>query len=139
MITQRLQQEKRVLQALVGLAAATPVLVGIEGAVGGPSFLDVAAPWPIDLDSHFRFYSAIFLAIGIGWYSTIPGIETRSSAFRMLAMLTFAGGLGRFLSLLTAGYPSSGHLLGLGMELVGVPLLVLWQARIARKFAASLA
>ena len=45
--------------------------------------------------------------------------------------LTFAGGLARLFSLVLGALPSIGHLGGIGMELVVVPLLVLWQARIA--------
>ena len=47
-------------------------------------------------------------------------------------MLVVAGGLARLLSWVTVGAPSAGHRLGLMMELGVVPLLMLWQARIAR-------
>eukprot|EP01035_Chromulina_nebulosa_P034791 gene34790-biopygen22665 len=56
---------KTALQIIVAVLAATPVLVGIEGILSGPAFLNVAAPWPVDLDSHFRFLSGFFLAIGL--------------------------------------------------------------------------
>ncbi|HTV68261.1 MAG TPA: DUF4345 domain-containing protein [Rhizobiaceae bacterium] len=126
--------EKAILQTIVGFAAFTPVVTGLAGLLNGPSFLGVEA-WPVDLDSHFRFYSGIFLAIGIAWYCCIPDIERKTQRFRLLAALTFCGGLGRLLSLIMVGAPSVGHLLGLGMELASVPLLVLWQARIARTLA----
>jgi hypothetical protein len=126
--------EKTILQTIVGFAAVTPVVTGLAGLINGPTFLGMRA-WPVDLDSHFRFYSGIFLGIGIAWYSCIPNIEKRGARFQLLAVLTFAGGLGRLLSLIMVGAPSVGHLLGLGMELAGVPLLVLWQARIARTLA----
>ena len=32
------------LQIVVAVLAATPVLVGLEGVLSGPEFLDVAAP-----------------------------------------------------------------------------------------------
>ena len=72
--------EKRALQCVVGVLAAIPVLAGIEGIVSGPEFLGVGQPWPADLDSHFRFLSGIFLAMGIAWYSCIPAIEANASA-----------------------------------------------------------
>ena len=131
--------EKRALQCVVGALAAIPVLAGIEGIVSGPEFLGVGQPWPADLDSHFRFLSGIFLAMGIAWYSCIPAIEANAARFRLLAALTFAGGLARLFSLAIAGPPSLGHLGGLGMELIVVPLLVLWQARVARRHGAVLA
>ena len=125
--------EKRLLQAVVALAAATPVLAGFEGVLSGPEFLRLDPPWPADLDSHFRFLSGIFLALGLAWYSCIPDIEAKTPRFRLLAALTVAGGLARGASLLEMGSPSAGHFAGLAMELGGVPLLVLWQARVARR------
>ncbi|WP_292864925.1 DUF4345 domain-containing protein [Mesorhizobium sp.] len=123
------------LQLVVAVLAATPVLVGLEGILSGPEFLNVAAPWPVDLDSHFRFLSGFFLAVGIAWYSCIPHIETKTERFRLLAACTFAGGLARLFSLLTTGEPSAGHMAGLCVELFAVPALVWWQACVANKAA----
>ena len=125
--------ERRVLQCVVGVLAAIPVLAGAEGVISGPEFLHVGAPWPADLDSHFRFLSGVFLAMGIARYSCIPAIETHGRRFRLLATLTVAGGLARLFSLIVGAVPSAGHLGRLGIELVAVPLLVLWQARMARR------
>jgi hypothetical protein len=74
----------------------------------------------------------VFLGVGIGFYSCIPRIEGKTGRFRLLAALTIAGGVARLWSLVMAGAPSAGHLTGLAMELLVVPLLVLWQARLAR-------
>lgn len=124
--------EKRVLQIVVAVLALTPVLTGLAGVALGPGFLGGEQPWPADLDSHFRFMSGVFLAVGLAWYSCIPGIEGKTSRFRLLAAMTFAGGLARLYSLALAGAPSAGHLAGLGVELGAVPLLVLWQTRLSR-------
>ena len=129
--------ERRLLQAVVALLAATPVVFGALGVAIGPRFLHVSAPWPVDLDSHFRFLSGVFLVVGLGWYSCLPSIEIKTERFRFLAAMTFTGGLARLISLLIAGLPSMGHLAGLMVELVAVPLLTLWQARIANKHAAT--
>lgn len=124
--------EKRLLQAIVALLAAVPVLAGLAGIVAGPAFLGPDAPWPADLDSHLRFLSGVFLVVGLAWYSCIPGIEEKTGRFRLLAAMTFCGGLARLASLAMAGPPSAGHVYGLGAELLVVPLLVAWQARVAR-------
>ena len=50
------------------------------------------------------------------------------------AFMVFVGGLFRFYSLVAIGMPSLGHRIGLGIELVELPLLLLWQARVARRF-----
>ena len=127
--------DKTALQIVVAVLAATPVVVGIEGIVSGPGFLHTVPPWPVDLDSHFRFLSGLFLAVGIAWYSCVPGIETKTERFRLLAACTFAGGLAGLLSLFTTGVPSPGHIAGLCVELVAVPASVWWQGRVANKAA----
>lgn len=98
----------------------------------GPAAFAPDAALPVDLDSHVRYLSGLFLALGIAFWTTVPGIARKTARFRLLAALVVAGGLARLLSLLVSGVPSAGHLAGLGLELVIVPLLVLWQARIAR-------
>ena len=123
--------EVRLLQAVVAVLAAIPTLTGLAGVVLGPDFLRLDPPWPTDLDSHFRFLSGVFLAVGVGFYSTIPDIERNGARFRLLAALVIAGGVARLVSLLVAGSPSAGHLAGLAMELLVVPLLALWQWRVA--------
>ncbi len=123
--------ETYMLQAIVAVLALVPVAAGVAGIVKGPAFLGLEPPWPADLDSHVRFLSGVFLAVGLAWYSCIPGIAYKTGRFRLLALMTFAGGLARLVSLGVAGVPSAGHLYGLCAELVIVPLLVLWQARIA--------
>ena len=123
--------EVRTLQAIVALLAAIPTLFGLCGMVLGPAFLGVTSPWPSDLDSHFRFLSGVFLAVGIGFYSTVPNIVAKGARFRLLSALVISGGVARLVSLLVAGSPSAGHVAGLAMELLVVPLLVLWQWRVA--------
>lgn len=123
---------KKLLQCVVALLALIPLSTGFAGVAFGPSFVLGGAPVPVDLDSHFRFLSGIFLAVGVMFYASIPSIERKSMLFRVAASLVFAGGLARLISLLAVGAPSTAHLAGLLMELAVVPMLVLWQARVSR-------
>ncbi|WP_426231212.1 DUF4345 domain-containing protein [Pararhizobium sp. DWP3-4] len=123
-------RQRRLLQATIAVLAILPVFAGLAGVVMGPGFLGEKTP-PVDLASHVRFLSGLFLALGIGWYSCIPAIETKAERIRILAILTFSGGLARLCSLVVDGLPSAGHVLGLGMELVVVPCLVVWHGRVA--------
>lgn len=91
-----------------------------------------ASSWPVDLDSHFRFLSGIFLAVGVMFDATIPSIERKTFLFRVAASLIVAGGAGRLVSMLTIGIPATPHIVGLVLELVVVPMLVLWQTRVSR-------
>ncbi len=133
-----LKTERRLLQAAVALGCVVPLLAGSAGMIEGPGFLKgVGDLSPADLDSHFRYLSGLLLAIGIGFASCIPGIERKTSRFRLLALIVFVGGLGRLFGLVTAGVPGTGHVFGLAMELGTVPLLALWQTRVAAQRASS--
>ena len=124
--------ERRLLQIVVALGCAVPLLAGGAGMVEGPAFLSgVGNGAPADLDSHFRYLSGPLFAIGLGFASRVPGIERKTARFRLLALLVFVGGLGRLTGLVSSGAPGPGHLFGLAMEIGTVPLLVLWQARVA--------
>lgn len=125
--------EKRLLQCVIVVLALIPVSAGLAGIVAGPAFLALEAPWPADLDSHLRFLSGVFFGVGIAYWTCVPGIERKTARFRLLAAVTVCGGLARLASLAIAGPPSIGHLVGLVMELVVVPALVLWQARVAAR------
>nr|MBA3447511.1 DUF4345 domain-containing protein [Pseudaminobacter sp.] len=114
--------EVRSFQGLIALLASVPLAVGLAGVIWGPAFLLAEASWPTDLDSHFRFLSGIFVGLGIAWFSCVPDIGAKTRRFRLLAALTFAGGVARLVSLIIAGAPSAGHLAGLCMELLAVPM-----------------
>ncbi len=123
---------RRVLQGMVALLGLVPVLAGLAGMVLGISMAGPVAPGALPgVDSHFRYLSGLLLAIGLGFWSTIPAIERRTARFRLLTALVVAGGLGRLLGVLLDGVPPAPMLGGLGMELVVTPLLCVWQSRIA--------
>ncbi len=127
--------EKRLLQAVLASVLILPFTAAIAGVTGGPAFLGRPPLVPVDLDSHFRYVSGIFLAMLIGYASCIPAIEHRTGRLRLLAALTMTGGLARLTSLIAVGVPSFGHQIGLGIELGVVPLMLLWQARVTRRLA----
>ncbi|MDQ0839514.1 DUF4345 domain-containing protein [Sphingomonas faeni] len=119
--------EKRLLQAVIAVACLLPLIVGGQGILHGPAPFGHLADVPRDLDSHFRYISGIFFATGLGFVSCIPHIERKGPRFRLLGGLIFVGGVSRLISLIAVGVPSRGHVLGLGMETIVVPLLMLWQ------------
>jgi hypothetical protein len=120
------------LQAMIALASLVPLSASLGGLVHGPSFLRGVGDVPVDLDSHFRYLSGLFLGVALLFLSTIPAIEKQTARFRLAAFLVVLGGLGRLTSLMLVGQPSRAHLVGLALELGLVPLLVLWQGAVAR-------
>ncbi|MDP9415283.1 MAG: DUF4345 domain-containing protein [Pseudomonadota bacterium] len=128
--------ERRLLQAATALASTVPLSMGAHSVIGSASVLrGVAPPLPTDLDSHFRYLSGLLLGIGVVFLAAIPRIEKNGTIFRALGLVILIGGLSRLLSLVEAGPPGAGHQFGLVMELAVVPLLVAWQARVARRCA----
>ena len=125
--------ERRALQAVVAIACLVPLSIGGISVVKGPGWLGHAPSIPTDLDSQFRYVSGIFLGLGLAFVTCLPAIERKGARFRLLGALVIAGGMARALSWAMVGAPSTGHQLGLAMELGVVPLLMLWQARVARR------
>jgi len=125
--------EKRLLQATMAVTLLLPLSAAVAGVTGGPDFLGHPSAIPTDLDSHFRYVSGLFLGMLLLFASCIPQVERKGQRLRLLAFLVVLGGASRLASLVLIGVPSLGHRIGLGIELVEVPLLLLWQARVARR------
>lgn len=128
--------ERRLLQGVVAILALVPICAGGAGVLLGPGFLVPSPSWPTDLDSHFRYLSGIFLALGLTFWATVPAIERRAGLFRLACALVTVGGLARLGSLLAVGVPGWPHLGGLVLELIVVPALALWQTRVAHRYRA---
>jgi hypothetical protein len=125
--------ERRLLQAAAAFACLVPLLMGGLSVIQGPDILHAgAARGEASFDSHFRYLSGLLLGIGFAFAALIPRIERSGSAFRLLTLIVVVGGLARLWSALQLGLPGHGHVFGLVMELVVVPALMLWQARVAR-------
>jgi hypothetical protein len=117
---------KRLLQVCVAIAGLVPVTAGIWGLLGGLHGSDAG------LMSQERYLSGLLLGIGLVFWSTVPGIETKAATFRLLTLIVVAGGLCRLIGV-ALGDGVSGSVIGpLAMELTVTPLLCLWQARLAR-------
>ena len=126
------RHERTLLQAAVAIASLVPLSVASISIVRGAMWLQPAPA--TDLDSHFRYLSGIFLVMGLAFLTCIPAIESKTGRFRLLGAMVVGGGLARLVSLGTVGEPSAGHLAGLCIELIVVPLLVAWQARVAQRY-----
>ena len=113
----------------MAVAGLVPVTAGLVGIVA-PAFLDLAGSTPSL--THIAYLSGLLLAIGLGFWSTIPAIETKTGRFTMLTALVVLGGLARLIAALRLGAWSWGVILPLIMELGVTPALWLWQKRLAQ-------
>ena len=124
--------ERRLLQLVLLGLSLSPLGIGGAGMMFGADWIRGGAAASTDLDSHFRYLSGIFFGLGLALLTCIPRIEVMTVRFRWIAALVVIGGVARLAGLIADGVPGRGHVIGLGLELGVTPLLVLWQARIAR-------
>jgi hypothetical protein len=116
--------EKRALQLAVSIAAALPVFAGAWDAF---HHLTGASAWAAN---HERYLSGLLLAIGLGFWSTVPDIEGKRGRFRLLTFIVVVGGACRLLGVLMGDPPSPQVIAALLMELGITPALCLWQSRL---------
>jgi hypothetical protein len=128
------ETERRLLQAAIAAGCLSPLWFGLRGVVEGPAMLIGVEPGqaPPDLLSHYRYLSGLFAGTGLLLLSCVPRIEIRTARFRWACGAIVAGGLARTLGLALGDAPSAAHITALAAELGLIPLLVLWQARVAR-------
>jgi hypothetical protein len=128
--------ERRLLQAAVGLGCLSPFWFGLKGMIEGPAMLSGVEPGGVaaDLLSHYRYLSGLFFGLGLVLASCVPRIEAHTKRLRWAAGAIVLGGLARLGGLAMGDAPSQAHHVALAAELGLTPLLVLWQARVARRW-----
>jgi hypothetical protein len=116
---------RNILRLCVCLAATVPVVGGAWGVIDS---LGGVSGWSAD---HYRYLSGLLLAIGLGFWSTVPNIERRTQRFRLLTGLVVIGGLCRLLGVALGDHLTLPVALALVLELVATPLLCVWQAQVS--------
>ncbi len=125
--------ERSCLQAAVALTAAILLFVGLSGVLLGVKFLHGTES--ASVDNYFRFLSAVAAGMGVMYLRAIPHIERHGECIGTLTFLIFAGGLAHMYGFTMRPTPTIATLCALTMSLIVVPLLWLWQRRVACKAA----
>jgi len=128
---------KRLLQITTGLLGLVPLLTGLITMLGvhDPLYSAAGIPALPVLDSNLRFFGGVWLGLGIAILWLVPRIETETVLFRAIWGAIFLGGAGRLLSILLVGTPPIPFVGFTALELIGAPLFIYWQHRVAEAAA----
>lgn len=125
--------ERRLFRIVVVLASIVPIAAGTAGVLIGPRMLHGVASASPDLESHFRYLSGLLLGIGLAFVACVADLDRRIGLYRSLSLIVILGGLVRLLGAIEHGTPTGANRLAFVMELVVVPLLLIWLGRIERR------
>jgi uncharacterized protein YjeT (DUF2065 family) len=128
---------KRLLQITTALLGLVPLLTGLITMLGvhDPLYSAAGIPALAVLDSNLRFFGGVWLGLGIAILWLVPRIETETVLFRAIWGAIFLGGAGRLLSILLVGTPPIPFVGFTALELIGAPLFIYWQHRVAEAAA----
>ncbi|MCO1593956.1 DUF4345 domain-containing protein [Micromonospora sp. RHAY321] len=122
---------KRGLQVVLAILASVAVASGLYGMLAGPTALPGSGPVDATVDSEYRFTNAFWLVAGVVVWWAIPRVQQATAVLRVALGAAFLGGLARLLAAAVSGWPHPIFLGALGVELVVVPTVLLWQARVS--------
>lgn len=121
----------QLVNAVVALATVALAAMQLALGVDSPVYAGLGLPAAPALDSNLRFFGGMALGLGLLLLWILPSIERRTGVYRLIWLCAFVGGLGRVLSIGSVGWPAP-LLVGItALEVLGAPLLVYWQHRVA--------
>jgi len=125
---------KLALQILLAIVSLIPLYFGLTGILLGAEGLDPGTAPAAALDNQFRYLSAYYLSFAFLLWYIIPRVTEAVWPLRLVIAAVFIGGLARALSQSQLGPGLPGQTVGMYVELAS-PLLVIWQALLARRAA----
>jgi hypothetical protein len=125
---------KKNLQIITFILALVPTLTALIGLTGinDPIYGELSKPNNILLDSNLRFFSGVWLGLGIALFSIIKTLDRETQVFRIIWGCIFLGGIGRLLSIIFMGTPPVPFIGFTILEIVGAPVFIYWQQKISR-------
>jgi len=121
--------ERRLLQIAIFLGGLVPILIGLAGVSLGVRFISLDDN--PEMDGAVRFLSGVLLAVGVQYWISIPHIERHETQFSVLTFIIVFGALTRLTALFFGGVPNLGTVFISLVALVYVPMLWMWQRRLA--------
>jgi hypothetical protein len=121
---------RRVLLIVLSVLGAVPVATGLLAIIGGPTVAPGGGPTTPSVDSEYRFVNVFWLGAGLILWWTLLKPQPRALVTRTVLALAAIGGLARLLSVFIVGWPHPVYIGTLGLELIVVPLVILWHSRL---------
>jgi len=106
-------------------------VIGLRG-INDPFYAPVTTPRALLLDTNLRFFSGVWLGLGLALFWLIPSIERQTILFRAIWGAIFVGGIGRVLSIVSVGTPPASFIFFTMLEVLGAPLFIYWQHQVAQ-------
>jgi Domain of unknown function (DUF4345) len=124
---------KRALQIVTAILGLIPLATGLIGllGVGDPLYVAEHVPHAPLVDSNLRFFAGVWLGLGLALLWLVPKIESQTVLFRAIWAAIFLGGVGRLLSMAFLATPPAPFIGFTTLEVVGAPIFIYWQARVA--------
>ena len=130
---------RRLLQVFVAMSALNAIvggglylISGVKGLVLTGSKVSFDPGTLVAVDYLFRAIAGIWFTLGLMFAYLVPMIEKHTVWFRFACLAIFMMGVGRLLSVTMLG-AGTNPLFAMILELVFPPLLIWWQARVARE------
>ena len=124
---------RKALQIVLGTLSLIPFASGSAGVLVGPRALPgIDAPVPTNVDSEYRYTHALWFAAAPILWRALPRIEREAATVQTVSAAVFLGGVARLVSWRTSGRPHPVLVGATTLELLGIPVLVAWQQRVAR-------
>jgi hypothetical protein len=121
---------RRGLQIVLALLSLIPLAFGLLGLAFGIGRFGGDPKALVQLDSQYRFLSAVYVGLaGTIWWM-IPRIERLGVLTAIICAAIFLGGLARLYAITLNGWPWPIATGAMVVELLA-PVLILWQRRIA--------
>ena len=121
----------QIVNTLIGLATVGLGSVQLAFRVNSPLYASTHLPqFPI-LDSNLRFFGGMGLGIGLALLWIVPSTERQRPCFESRGCALFLGGVGRLVSAAVTGVPSQLLMAFTILEVVGEPVLIYWQNKVA--------
>jgi hypothetical protein len=134
-----MRSELRAFYGVVGLLLLIPLAGGLVSAFGGLEGMarlfgvdDQVAVAPL-LRNNFRAVSFMFFAWVPLVLWALAALPERAGALRIGFGCAFLTGFARLTGYLVDGYPGAVPVVLMTLELIGMPILLLWHARLVRR------